>query len=296
MTNGAYPVLCGGTFFTLILEARKARSGRKEQLYGKRDGLSESETLTGLVKVMYPEFIEPSSGRTYTTNTSDYKLCKNNGGNLPFFEKEIKAFNSRIKNDYKTALIQMQNFADRFIEVGGSVKKDELLVKALLDLIENDQSINDNDDFYVCENGAAIKKAAIKGIVEVYLPAFLLGVWHYIVVYRQDNTVGKSTIDAWCPSCNRKTRVYSGNVGERITRRIILTVPTDSDPESNDDTTIDVEGEPSFEYNESFTEKANEDASRKTTSQVVNFPFVFNQYGNNNIQIGSIDTLTINNN
>jgi len=38
-----------------------------------------------------------------------------------------------------------------------------------------------------------------------------------------------------------------------------------------------------------------DDASSKTTNQTVNNPFVFNQYGNNSIQIGSVDTITINN-
>ena len=113
MSNNDYPVLCGGTFFTLLLEARQARSGKKEQLYGSRDGLSEPETLAGLVRVMYPEFRQPSGESTFRTNTADYKACRNSGGNLPFFDKEIRAFDNRIKSEYQTALVLMHNFINQ---------------------------------------------------------------------------------------------------------------------------------------------------------------------------------------
>jgi len=113
VSNNDYPVLCGGTFFTLLLEARQARSGKKEQLYGSRDGLSEPETLAGLVRVMYPEFRQPSGESTFRTNTADYKACRNSGGNLPFFDKEIRAFDNRIKSEYQTALVLMHNFINQ---------------------------------------------------------------------------------------------------------------------------------------------------------------------------------------
>lgn len=295
MTVNAYPVLCGGTFFTLLLEARQTRSGKKEQLYGKRDGLSEPEVLDGLIKVMYPEFKAPSSERTLKTITSDYKLCKNNGSNLPFYDKEIRAFDNRVKGNYQTALKHMCCFVNRFIEAGGSVKRGEWLVKALLDLINRDQSIGDSDAFYVCKNGQAITKAALRTVAEVCLPAFLLGVWHFIVVRRQDNTVGKDTLNEWCPPNKQNRRVYAGTMGEGITRIIIVTVPTID--EVWEDKSAATAGEPFENCEEPQVIDTTSNASQDVPSQTINNNgFLFQQFGTKNKQIiGNIETLVIKN-
>lgn len=84
VSNIAYPVLCGGTFFTLVLEARNQRTSRRSQYVGELDGLSQPETLAGLGRVVYPEYSEPKNKDTFSTNVSDYKSCENNGTNLFF--------------------------------------------------------------------------------------------------------------------------------------------------------------------------------------------------------------------
>jgi hypothetical protein len=291
MTSIIYPILCGGTFFTLLLEARKSRSGKKEQLYGSRDGLSEPEMLAGLIKVMYPEFKAPSSDRTFRTNTYDYKLCRSQGSNLPFFDTEIRAFDKRVKSDYQTALHQMCHFIDQFIEVGSSVKRDEWLVKALLELIDNDQSIEDSDAFYVCENGRSLSKAALRTVEALCFPAFLLGIWHFIVVNRHDNTVGKDTINSWCPSNNRNHRVYSGSMGESISRPICITIPV-----TDEEKPVVKEGEASEKYNEPAEEETARTFTANDPRQTIINGSVFQQYGTNNKQIiGNFETLIINN-
>jgi len=289
LEKAVYPVLCGGTFFTLLLEARQARSGKKDQLYGTTDGLSEPDTLAGLVRVMYPEFKKPSGVSTFRTNTAEYKACRNNGGNLPFFEKEIRAFDNRVKTDYKTALAQMCEFTNHFIEVGGSVKRDEWLIKALLDLIETDQSILDTDEFFVCENGQALSKAMLRSVTAVCLPAFLLGVWHFAIVNRQDNTVGRTTFEGWCPSNNRKTRAYKGTLGESINRPITVKIPAEitatekNASSAEDDAPADC-CEPIVEEPESTTH---------TTTQIISSPAVFFNSGPNCQQINNMGVINI---
>lgn len=59
MTNRENIRLCGGTFFTLLLEDRKPRAGVREHYAGEKDGLSEPEVLIGLSKVLVPDFREP---------------------------------------------------------------------------------------------------------------------------------------------------------------------------------------------------------------------------------------------
>ena len=48
MTKNENLRLCGGTFFTLLLEARKQLLGANEHYAGKKDGLTEYETLIGV--------------------------------------------------------------------------------------------------------------------------------------------------------------------------------------------------------------------------------------------------------
>jgi len=296
VSNIAYPVLCGGTFFTLILETRNQRTSRRSQYAGELDGLSQPETLAGLGRVVYPEYSEPKNKDTFSTNASDYKSCENNGTNLSFlFDQEVGAFDNRVKTQYVAALRTMDDFVRRFLEVGTSTAKEVWLVKAFLDLINADQSIDDNQEFYIAENGQGITKAALRGMSDFCLQTFLLGVWHFVIVNRPDNKSGKATYDTWCPSRGRAERKYTGSMGDSVTRSINVTLLEMVDDETKQETASTVEDEPFAEYGEPFANGATEDASSKATNQTVNNPFVFNQYGSNSIQIGSIGTITINN-
>ena len=46
------PRLCGGTFFTLLLEAREQRTSKRNNADGKTDGLSQPELLIELVRIL----------------------------------------------------------------------------------------------------------------------------------------------------------------------------------------------------------------------------------------------------
>ena len=75
---------------------------------------------------------------------------------------------------------------------------------------------NFHDEFYIGPNGEKKKKAALGDLKEVCLPSFLLGVWHYVVMNRRDNAVGKKTYDVWCPSNDRAPRKYTAHMGEGL--------------------------------------------------------------------------------
>ena len=59
MTKNENLRLCGGTFFTLLLEARKQLLGANEHYAGKKDGLTEYETLIGLARVIRSDLATP---------------------------------------------------------------------------------------------------------------------------------------------------------------------------------------------------------------------------------------------
>lgn len=294
MTKYENQRLCGGTFFTLLLQARKPRMGVREHYKGASDGLSETDTLIALIRVVVPDSMElkPSMLRTFKGNTSEFKSCKiSRSAYLPFGETaEVSAFDDRVKTEYPRALASMSGFVAGFIDAGTSTKKDERLLKALLELIYIDETIDDTQPFYINENGSTMTKAALRGVSDICLQSFLLGIWHFVLVNRKDNTVGKTTYDLWCPPAERK---FTGTLGCNIIRPIRVSNCAEI---VEDDIGQDAsKTSSSEERSKQHAESEPEETGAKSTNQVVNNPIVFNQYGNNNIQIGNVDTLTIKN-
>ena len=287
MKNNEKIRLCGGTFFTLFLQARKPRMGVREHYIGEKDGLSEPEVLISLSKVVVQDLPEPNQSMkpTFKGNTSDYKSCKGFGGTyLPFKDNAaIDAFDKRIKEDYESSLIEMEKVVSEFIDVRGSTKKDERLVKALIEAISCDDSIEDEQLFFVFENGSAITKAQLINTSNICLQSFLLGIWHFVVVNRKDNKVGKDTYDIWCPPNNGAERNFKAVLGESISNKIKLAYSNTVVHEVE----VEIVEETSSDDRESKRESTN-------ANQTVNNPVVFNQYGNNNMQIANVGVLNIN--
>ena len=273
-----YPRLCGGTFFTLVLQALRQRMRAREHYKGESDGLTDPEVLMGLIKVINPDYQELDRN-ALKTKTNDYKSCKTSGGTyLPFGEtQEIRAFDDRVKHNYKSVLSEMIVFVNTYLDLSEAVGKTTLLVKALVDLILQDETIGISEDFYIGEEGQTIKKTALGGLNKVCLPAFLLGVWHYAVVNRKDNTVGKNTYDAWCPSAGGGQRKYTAHMGEGILEGLTICYADTTEKAEADAGTVET--------------VIIEDVSEQQVQQTVNNPFVFNfnQYGNNGIQIGHVE-------
>lgn len=221
MTNEC-PRLCGGTFFTLLLQSIKQRTKARQRIAGERDGLSETDLLIGLIRVAYPEY-KAINDSSFKTNTSDYKKCKiSTSSYLPFdWPASIESFDKEVTTDYQTPLYAMSRFVNNFIEVGTSAGKDVRLIKALLELVRDDKTM-DHQQLYCCESGQPITKSELMTFPEICLPALLLGIWHFIFVNRKDNTIGAATFDAWhkVPSVKRAKRNFIGLTGMSITHDI----------------------------------------------------------------------------
>ncbi len=284
MTKHDYPRLCGGTFFTLVLQALRQRMRAREHYKGESDGLTDPEVLMGLIKVINPDYQEMDRN-ALKTKANDYKSCKTSQGTyLPFGEtQEIRAFDERVKTAYISALNEMTVFVNTYLDLGQTVGKTTLLVKALIDLIQQDETIAPTEDFFIGAEGQKIKKTALGGLKEVCLPAFLLGVWHYAVVYRKDNTVGQVTYNEWCPSTGGGLRIYTSHMGEGILDGLSIYLPdtqeaTASQPE---------EAEP---IETEIVDEIPQGESQPVQQMMTN-PFIFNftQNGNNNTQIGHVE-------
>lgn len=278
MTNTGIPRLCGGTVFTLILEARQQRYGVREHFAGDSDGLSEMDTLIGLAQVMVPDLKRPAKTREDTVqgNTTEFKICKTAGGKgyYPFSNRQSKkAFDDRVKGYYAEALKAMCDFVKNFIWVKGSDKQDVNLVKALLDLIERDDSINNSQVFYIMPEGKPVTKQRIDQIdgEDVCLESFLLGVWHYAIMRREGNTIGKATMNEWCPSKGGAPREYEGHMGENLSRNIRLTYLGDVEVPDQDEEIEHIEAEVV-----EGTKDPDPEPQPQTVNQSVNNPVVIN--------------------
>ena len=215
MTKSVKQRLCGGTFFTLFLRARKPLLGANKYYDGKLEPYSEPIALLELSRVIVPDWknIFVYAKSTCSGNTSEYKICKNDGGNIfPFGDSTaLSAFDRRVKENYISALSEMCRVTDLLIDTG-SAERDITLVKELLALINIDDSIESTQPFYIAANGSPITKASLLQMESICLQAFLLGVWHFAVMRREKNAFGKETIDLWCPSSGGGKREYNGNL------------------------------------------------------------------------------------
>lgn len=290
MTINEYPRLCGGTFFTLVLQALQQRMNAREHYDGDSDGLSDPEVLVGLIKVINPAYVDPGKEKLKTI-VNNYKRCETSTSTyFPFGDDQvISAFDEIIRNNYQTALNGMIGFVNDFLDVSETVHKDVNLVRALIDLIQQDQTIKASDEFYIGPNGEKKEKAALGDLKEVCLPSFLLGVWHYVVMNRRDNAVGKKTYDVWCPSNDRAPRKYTAHMGEGL-----LDSLTTYTVDTKETITAEVVDEP---IEDDASEAAGQDTPPVTQQMVNNNPTFFNINisGGNNSFYQHVDKLTINN-
>ena len=278
MTTIEYPRLCGGTFFTLVLQALRQRMKAREHYSGDSDGLSDPEVLVGLIKVINPDYTDPGKENLKGT-ANNYKACKiSNSTYLPFDDEQvISAFDSKVKTAYQSVLNRMVGFVNDFLDMSETVHKDVNLIRAIVDLVQQDQTIKAGDEFFIGQNGEKKKKATLGDLKEVCLPSFLLGVWHFIVVNRKDNGIGKATYDVWCPSAGGGQRKYVAHMGEGILESLTISyadIVEKAEMDAEPVETVIIEG-----------------TSDQQVQQTVNNPFVFNfnQYGNNGTQIGHIE-------
>ena len=290
MTKNENLRLCGGTFFTLLLEARKQLLGANEHYAGKKDGLTEYETLIGLARVIRSDLATPmpTEIETIQGNASEYKKCKNAGGGyFPFGDKTaLRVFDERVKNEYVDTLRKMCRFVDDFIDAGGDIKKDELLVKALVELISLDNCIDDSQSFYIKEDGTTAQKKELINMKEIPLQSFLLGVFHYSVC-SVDNVVGAETFDFWCPSAGGAKRTYKGDIGADwpVDIKLRYIQLEDCDTAEND-----VNGSPEDVIVEADCEDPHQNKEKSKQQMFFNF----NVTGNNNSFIQHVDSITNN--
>lgn len=211
--------LCGGTFFTILLQATKERIIRQNLTEQKAESIRDMDVMLGLTYVVTGTNLQVSEG-SMKKSTSLYKECQINGdSNIPFDnDNYISDFDSLVRNDYSIALSRITTFTERFLDKA----KKEFLVKALLELIENDATIDTEEHFFIRSDGSSLSKGEITEETHFEYKPFLLGVLHFVIHNKRDCSNGTETLDSWAPKTNTHVqRNYKNHVfGATINRTI----------------------------------------------------------------------------
>lgn len=193
--------LCGGTFLTLLCTAKI----EDKLTFGKERSSSDSELLFSLLNLFNEGYTKRTiKMESLKSRTPEYKYCVRE--NLTQLKKKelISSFDESIKKKYTSKL----SIAEKLVKDNLNTNVDETLkkaIKSIIDLIANDETIKDDALFYVVPSGNTITKKELKTLKEVNVAAFILGVFHYIVVNIKDNRIGRTTIESWIPNLGERT-------------------------------------------------------------------------------------------
>ncbi|MBU4541785.1 MAG: hypothetical protein KJ774_11260, partial [Firmicutes bacterium] len=199
MAKDSVPYLCGGIFFTLLLQV-KYEGTASDKVNNRYDGISAPLLMAHLIHVV-TETMPDSTRSPFSKSVSEYRNCLINGGkNVPFDQTPvIFGFDNSFKNRYISVLNRMIDLTDSciFSENPGRMA---WLVKSLLAIIEKDSSIAISDLFYIFKDGTAVTKTEIVNCPVFELQPFLLGVLHYLITKPTINKCGKPTYGAFYPA------------------------------------------------------------------------------------------------
>lgn len=229
------PYFCGGILLVLLTEAKNKTATRRQLINGEKERASNRNILERLIQLMMPSYHQPSAGRTFEGDTSDYRACKvSHGANLPFDNQvEISAFDERVKTQYTAVLRKMDDFIDELLDTE-SRERMHWLAHAVLTLIEKDDSILPDALFYLSDT--PVTKSIMLSDDRYCLSSLLVGVWHFIVTSRPDNVAGRATFERLHIRSNEKNAkwVFDKQLFKTYQKEIKLTLLGASDNQPDD--------------------------------------------------------------
>lgn len=93
----------------------------------------------------------------------------------------VLCFNNQMKNNYQSVYHKAVQFARRYFDDNAS-PRNIVLIQKILYYILNDDSIGDDQEFYISSDGSPITKSKLKELSEIEFEAFILGIWHYLII------------------------------------------------------------------------------------------------------------------
>lgn len=231
LTKSASPYLCGGIYFSLLVEAG----------YLSVETTKNTEILCAL--------LDSTDLPTYANADIDfrecsaYKICqinnpgKGSNGKRLNIEQISEAHHADPKQ-LQINLDKMEALVTRLLHKDGGSNDAVTLVKRLLHIICSDHEIPDNQEFRINEHDIFSKSKFLDAQYpyQVCLPVFLADIWKFILLDRPQNTKGRQYYCmAWKPKDNveRVPGFYCGEVMEKIQSLKLTVVLPLPDPKLN---------------------------------------------------------------
>ena len=216
--------LCGGTLFTLMTRAMNPDTRTTNGANGPIEGISYQSMMKALIRIYDPSVrFFPDQFSRYVT---PYRSCQRDSNTYVNFTdpKITKTFRERVENDFPVVLEGMSDLVGKFINKDNYGK---WLIRALIELIDSDESVKQDSVFYVRQDGTTLTFTDLKGQSKICLEVFLLYTFLYIVTENIKNSEGKSTYDAWYrkSETNNAQPEYIGTIGDSEERLVELVSP-----------------------------------------------------------------------
>jgi len=168
-----------GVFFNLLLASRKKP-------------VQNQETCLKDLLYIFDRSAKGLRGNSLKTMASNFRNCslKSNSDYIRFGDPvTVDAFNDRLKDDYQSVIAEIKGFSDRYLDLETNGK---WLIRAILELIESDESIKENTKFLVIPGNVLAYRDDLFAMKTIPVYSFLLGVWHYLCS-NEENDSGKDT-------------------------------------------------------------------------------------------------------
>ena len=227
MSDEKVPYLCGGVLFSLLKQAAQSSASSKDHLNGTSDSHSYLRMLEDFITALrIDDALEGESQHKTELTTkvvSKYINCKENvTKSLPFTKAAfVSTYDGMVKTQYAKAMEKMKTFILLHLDPNYY----EWLMKRILYVIDWDPDIANSDQFFIAGDGMPKTKEEIKTMNDFCLPAVLVGVMHYILLFRsKDNTEGKATLDRWGPQEPHCQREFNRDAILGVDRDIHMTL------------------------------------------------------------------------
>ena len=182
--------ISGSTFFTLLIES-------------KRDINSKGEDIPNYMILLEMSKIFKNDDNDYGFyGSSAVQLAsKYRAGTakapqfMGFYEqKSISSFDGRVEKNRTAVLNKIDRFINEYLYIDNN---DPWLIKALFDVISEDNDFDEDWVIFYDISGRKIRRKDLKTCSDVYAPEVLLGVWLYTLHHTDNKDKIKSAYSEW---------------------------------------------------------------------------------------------------
>ena len=299
----AHDRLTGGTLVALSKAAFRPRTQKRDSWEGKSDGITDVDFVQALIGIVTPRQYFPNDRKAFAKSVSNYRTCVTGKKTTSYLymleDAHHDTFTRLVKEDFFGLLERISAVVDRFIDVED---QGSWFAQALLTLVDRDDTISADTALHVCPETHVLTKRELLESEEVCLDSLLLGLWYYAITRDLPNDQGRETFERWHTrphnraewKFDRKAFSVDTTFNPNVTRWADYEVLEEPDmSEDAFDATVEADVvEAEIVDDDEPNQENNSARPTEEPTPLASMPQqVFQQFGSNNIQIGSVGTI-----